>query len=67
MISAGRKAERNWEIYQLRMTSGLTYRQIGERYGIGRERTRQICMKMARLKRMEMRQKETEESEGAAE
>lgn len=67
MISAGRKAERNWKIYQLWMTSRLTYWQIGERYGIGAERTRQICAKMACLKRMEMRQKETEESEGAAE
>ena len=65
MISAGTKGERNWEIFRLRTTSRLTYRQIGERYGIGPERTRQICVKMARLKRMEMRQKKSEESEEA--
>jgi len=47
------KPERNREIYQLRMNSELTYREIGERYGVCTERVRQICVRVARDERRE--------------
>ena len=41
------KEDRNREIYDLRI-SGLKLREIGEKYGIGVERVRQIVAKEAR-------------------
>lgn len=63
MISEGRKAERNREIYQLRMSSQLTYREIGERYGVCGERVRQLCAKIGAIERREKRLRESGERE----
>ena len=35
------------------MNSELTYREIGERYGVCTERVRQICVRVARDERRE--------------
>ena len=47
-----RKSERNRDIYQLR-EAGLTYRAIGEMYGICVETVRQICVRERRILRKE--------------
>ena len=52
------KTERNREIYRLRMEGGLTYRAIGERYGISVERVRNICWRMGVIERSEKIQRE---------
>lgn len=61
-VRRAKKAERNRDIYQLRET-GLTYRAIGEMYGICVETVRQICVKERRLLRKEQEAKENSESE----
>lgn len=60
--SPRRKSERNRDIYQLR-EAGLTYRAIGEMYGICVETVRQICVRERRLLRKEQEAKENSESE----
>jgi DNA-binding CsgD family transcriptional regulator len=40
--------EREREMYELRVTEGLTLRELAERYGIGPERVRQLLHRYAR-------------------
>ena len=61
-VRRAKKAERNRDIYQLR-EAGLTYRAIGEMYGICVETVRQICVRERRLLRKEQEAKENSESE----
>lgn len=44
------KAERNRRIYEERK-AGLKLQEIADRYGIGKERVRQICLREERLER----------------
>lgn len=46
------RRDRNFEILRLR-ESGMTLREIGEKYGICRETVRQICLKARRVQRHE--------------
>ena len=57
------KPERNREIYQLWMSSGMTYREIGRRYGVCPERIRQIVVRVRRTDQEARRRRETEQSE----
>ena len=40
--------KRNWEIYKDRFRDGLTYKALGQKYGLTSERTRQIIYKIDR-------------------
>lgn len=40
--------EREREMYELRVTEGLTLRELAERYGIGPERVRQLLYRYVR-------------------
>ncbi len=41
--------ERDSEIYAIRQSSNRTLKNIGDEYGLSRERVRQICLKQSRL------------------
>ena len=46
--------ERNWEIWRMRVLEKRTLKSIGLRYGISRERVRQIVVKAERLLKKEV-------------
>ena len=39
----GEKAKRNREIYRDRLNTNMTFEEIGRKYGIGKQRVKEIC------------------------
>lgn len=57
LIERLKRMERDEEIFRRYFLKGESYREIGREFGLSHERVRQICMKLARKKRMTIKRK----------